>query len=234
MRARILAALSLAIVVAGCTSSVPYFAGSRTTPSERTDVLVGTAVRSPLGAVRRNDGARTASEQTMLTLLGREGVSPVESVRYGLSDRVDVGATLSATSLSLGARRGFVLGEDTRILLGLTPHVGWLTGDDAHGMSLGIDVPAVLALNFGGVYEIWTGVRVGIDHASGRVGAIDDLNVTGFRAGGVLGLAVGLRTVAALVELAADYEWWRGTSGGNTTALSGVVLTPAFAIRIRL
>jgi hypothetical protein len=229
------AALGLALTfLAGCASSTPYFSGARTTPSGRADVFLGSAVRAPLGDIRRNDLTRTDEERSLLTLLGREGVAPVEGARIGLSDHVDVGVLVSATSVALGARRAFVLDEDTRIVLGLTPRMGFLTGDDARGLSFGVDVPAVLALNFAGIYEVWTGIRAGIDSATGRVGEVTDLSMTGIRAGAVLGVSAGFRTLAVLVELAADYEWWRGSVGANASSLSGVVLTPAFAIRIRL
>lgn len=234
MIARIAFACWLAATLIGCAVSSPTFSGSRTTPRDRTDVLLGAGVRTPVSDLARTSAERSSEDRNTLTLLGREGVSPTGTVRYGVSEHVDLGATVSSTSFALVARRSFVLDEDTRLVLGLQPRSGWLSGSDAHGYMLGASVPLVLGINFGGVYEFWAGLAVGLDHARGRVGSATDLEATGIRAGGVVGLSVGFRTLAALVELSADYEWWSGKQGSTSTAMNGLVLTPQFAIRVRL
>lgn len=234
VRTRIAFAFLVAITLSACAMSTPAFSGARTTPRDRADVIVGAAVRTPVSDLARSNAERSAEDRNLLTLLGREGVTPTGSFRYGVSEYVDVGATVSATTLALTARRSFVLDEDTRIIVGLQPRGGWLSGDDAHGYLFGANVPLVLGRNFGGVYEFWAGISVGIDRAAGRVGGTNDVSSTGFRTGAVVGLSVGLRTIAALVELAADYEWWNGKQGSTSAAMNGLVLTPAFALRIRL
>jgi hypothetical protein len=60
-----------------------------------------------------------------------------------------------------------------------------------------------------------------------------DGNLSAFRAGAFLGLAVGIRRVHVLAELAADYEYWRGALGGVAIERQGLALTPGFALRIR-
>jgi len=56
----------------------------------------------------------------------------------------------------------------------------------------------------------------------------------GVRAGGLIGLALGLKTVTGMFELALDYESYTGEVGGRRASVRGLALTPAFALRIRL
>jgi hypothetical protein len=50
----------------------------------------------------------------------------------------------------------------------------------------------------------------------------------------VLGLAFGFRHVHAMLELSALYERWSGDAAGASFATDGLVLVPAFALRIRI
>ncbi len=155
-------------------------------------------------------------------------------MRYGFGDNADIGVTLASSALTFAGRYTFGVSDTTRIILGLSPSVGRLMSDDASGTYYGITLPAVVSFDLGGVYELWTGARIGLDRATGNVAAESMLAMTGFRVGGVVGLALGFRTIAALIELAADYESWTGATPLTEAKMSGIVLTPAFAIRIRL
>ena len=49
----------------------------------------------------------------------------------------------------------------------------------------------------------------------------------------MVGLAIGLARLHAMIELAADYEYWRGQLGGVVFERQGIALVPGFAIRAR-
>jgi hypothetical protein len=80
-------------------------------------------------------------------------------------------------------------------------------------------------------------VRLGYEHVGGTVQNGTAMMASGeadaFRGGLVVGLAVGLMRIHALVELAADYEYWRGQLGGVVFERMGIALVPGFAIRAR-
>lgn len=237
MSARTSLALALLVLPAyGCAGALPTFQGGSVTPRYRYDVAGGGAARLPLGELRDDvddpvvDGLREASGG---------GVAPVAYTRLGLVDRMDFGLMASGTTLRLDVRRERVLEEDTTrraFVFAVAPFVGFLpdVGEiDGRGTRFGIDVPMTYGLDIGGVYDVWVGPRLAIegirgDFASGTTNV--PVSMLMVRAGGVFGLAAGFRRVHAMFELGIDWEqqFRDGASRG------GFVLTPAFALRVRI
>ena len=53
------------------------------------------------------------------------------------------------------------------------------------------------------------------------------------RPGALLGFGLGFRRLWALIEVAADYEWWSIRQAGLRRSPNGIALTPAFALQLR-
>jgi hypothetical protein len=208
-------------------------------------MAVGGAARVPLGDLgspeRRADGA---GEQPvdLPGFTSRGGLSPLASVSLPLGERLDLGFQLAGSALGLAIRRGFALGEQTRLLGGLAPYAGVMLmrdgqgGESAVGPRLGISTPWVFAVDVSGMYEAWAGARAGVEHARCQLeqdGSRLALRGTLFRLGTVVGLGIGFRRLHALLELAVDREWWWMGSDIEPAERAGFSLTPAFALRVR-
>jgi hypothetical protein len=168
--------------------------------------------------------------------------------RYGLTDAWDLGLLVGGTTARAEVRREWPLKEDiTRpaVVLGMGLVAGWVPGDglgegqQGDGFRLGGELPLLYAVEFGGVYDVWAGARFGIEHVRGPFAlssaeASADASATALRPGAVLGMGVGLRRVHALLELSAYYEHWMGQHGPVDLDGGGVVLVPAFALRVRI
>jgi len=238
MSARAWGAAGLASLLAlcGCAPATPLLAGARTTPLARGDVLVGAAARVPLGSLRRA-AQPSSAESDLLSLAGREGIVPVAVARIGVGRRMDLGLTVAGSAASVAVRFTVPLDDAGRgsLLLGVAPEVRWAGPQGLDGVGLGADVFAVVSRSFSGVYEVWTGLRMGLLAGSGHVADRDiEASALGVRAGGLIGLALGLKTVTGMFELALDYESYTGEVGGRRASVRGLALTPAFALRIRL
>lgn len=233
------AVLAGVVMCTACAPTVPLLTGARTTPVSRGDVLAGAAVRVPLGSLRRAEQPGH-TEAELLTLAGREGIVPLVATRIGVSRRMDLGVMVAGSAASVAVRVTVPLDEEGKasLLLGFAPEVSWAGSQGYDGVGLGGDLFAVLSRSFSGVYEVWAGVRLGLGAVSGsgseRLAEPIDASAFGVRAGGLIGLALGLKTVTGLLELAADYESYSGEIGGRRASARGVSLTPAFALRIRL
>lgn len=233
------AGLAALVACAACAPATPLLAGARTTPEARGDLLFGAAIRAPLGALRRAEQPG-GTEAELLGLAGREGIVPVVATRIGISRRVDLGVTVAGSAASVAGR--FTLPLDDKgavaLMLGVAPEVRWTGVENFSGVGLGTDAFAVLSRSFSGVYEVWAGVRVGLVTVSGKgpelPGGPVDASAFGLRAGGVFGLALGMKTITGLLELAVDYENYSGEIASRRASARGVSLTPAFALRIRL
>lgn len=225
-----------AFLLVACAPTMPTFSGGRTTPRGRADTHLGGAYRIPLGALAPGATTVGTSDASARQLLGRDGGSPIASARYGVRSDLDLGLSVSLTQVALAGRFAIPLDDigRGRILVGVTPTAGWLGEGDVRGYSLGVQAPVVAAIQFSGVYEAWAGFRVGVDYASGTLD--DSVHARAARGflGGVFGFAVGFRIISVLAELAVDYERWTSKSGGQSGGFSGVSLTPAFAVRLRL
>jgi hypothetical protein len=219
--------------LAGCAPALPSFAGSRTTPDGRADVVLGMAARVPTGDLAQDDRA--------LGLAGPGGIAPAGAVRVGLSRALDLGMVVSAASGRAELRYGGRFGQ-LRAHVGLAGFGGYATtaldamGAQGAGWRAGAFVPLTLAFDAAGILEAWVGGRFAFERVEGSLGPADanaPTSAWGVRGGGVVGLALGLRRVHLLVELAVDGEWWTGRTGDVAFERTGVALTPAFAVRAR-
>jgi hypothetical protein len=195
-------------------------------------------------AVRTPDSPSRAA----LTLAAREGATPVGVFRYGLNARRDVGLAVAGTAAELAFRQALPLDAagQGHLLVAISPMIRWVRGTDpesttgtappasgdAVAIAVGGQLPLLLTRTFSGVYDLWGGLRVGVEHARGRVGG-ERTSATVYRAGAVVGVGLGFKTVAVLMEVAADYEHVDFEREGRGS-VSDLVLTPAFALRIRL
>lgn len=226
--------------LAGCAPVLPSLSGGSTTPREREDLAIGVAARAPALDL---SGPTEPGASELLTLAGPGGVVPVGSFRAGLEGGWDLGAIVAGSGGRLEVRSGGLLGSS------LTYHVGVaLSGayqgsqerqtamDEtlaaAEGFRVGALVPVGIGLAIGGIFEAWGSVRLGAEYVNGSVG-ITSGDAWVLRSGLALGLGVGFRRVHLLVELAVDFEHVRGQLGGASIERSGIVLTPAAALRIR-
>lgn len=229
------AALGASLAI-GCAPAVPLLAGGSTAPRGRADVALGGAFRVPFGDLAADAGDGLAGSSP-------SGAAPVAAFRYGVARGFDVGAVAAGATARIEGRYELVIVEDSTrpvLLFVAGPTIGALEGDGASGVRFGGEGAAMYALEIAGVYDLWIGVRAGIERVDGdaargdEAGTIASLGATGVRAGPVIGLATGFRRVHALVELSAFYESWSGEHGGANASASGFVLVPAFALRLRI
>jgi hypothetical protein len=228
------------LIVAGCAPAIPVLGAGSTTPERRGDFALGGAVRIATGEL---DPANAPPEAvSALGEAASSGVAPVASFRYGVASATDLGVTVAGTLGRLDVRHEIVLSEDIIrfvALAGIGAYGGHMGGgpDDGAGARVGGDVPLVLGVDAVGLVSAYLGGRIGVEHAWGELGATGARQraaVTGFRAGGLFGLALGFRHVHALFELSALYERWSGDVGGAGLEVEGFVLVPAFALRVRM
>lgn len=198
-------------------------------PRGRTDLAAGSAVRVPVGDMVALPGGSPSDRA--LTQAAAGGVAPAAFVRHGLARDVDLGLEASGVAARAHLRGRLRFGL-VNLVLGIAPHVG-LAHEAGELGRVGGTVPVVLAIDVTSLYEVWVGVRVGAEHVFGRVGA-ETISITGLRTGGVVGLAAGFRRFHVLLELGIDHELWTGSLDTESVERNGLVLTPAFAFRLRL
>lgn len=235
-----LTALALASTLIGCAPALPTFSGGSVTPHDREDLAVGVAARAPALDL---SAPTTGGESELLTLAAPGGVVPAGVLRFGLDGGWDLGVVVAGSGGRFEVRTGGLLGSS------LTWHVGAAvsgayqrsearqidvdtTLSAAEGYRIGALVPLSVGMALGGIFEAWGTVRLGAEHVGGSVGGSSGDAWT-LRSGLALGLAVGFRRVHVMVELAVDFEHVRGQLGGVAIDRSGIVLTPATALRIR-
>jgi len=221
----ILALLSLA----GCAPALPSFAGGSTVPTGRSDLAAGAAYRIPVGDL--SPEAMGAELDQALSFGAPGGATPVAFVRHGLGPRADLGVEATASS-ARGHLRGRLPLGTVSFLYGIAPHVG-VAHDETSAVRVGGTVPLVIALDLFSLYEAWIGARITVEHIAGDLGP-SSVSLTGLRTGGVVGLAVGFRRFHVMMELGVDHELWTGSLGDISIGANGLVLTPAFAVRLRL
>ncbi|MFW6051966.1 MAG: hypothetical protein ACODAU_12385 [Myxococcota bacterium] len=234
--------LAALLPLAGCTSAMPLLAGGGTTQQGLAAATAGGAARVPVGRARPD-----APEGSLAHAAGAGGVVPAAGTRVGVARHWDAGLFVAGTDVRLEGRREIVLEEaSTRpsVLLGAGLVAGYVDDDglgDAHpasGGRFGVEVPAVYAVEFGPVYDLWMGVRLGAEHLRGQFRAAPEqpmraASATTLRAGAVVGLGAGFRRLHAQLELTAYYEAWLGEPEDSGLE-GGLVLVPAFALRVRL
>ena len=217
-----------ALALIACAPTFPSFAGGRTTPRGRTDLALGAAIRVPVGDL--------ADEPTLVPVASG-GVAPGASVRHGVARDIDLGLEVSGAAARAHLRLALGAGL-VHLVTGLAPHVG-LGHEGGELFRVGGTIPILLAVNVLSIYEVWIGLQLGVEHLFGQAGT-DSISMTGLRTGGVVGLAVGFRRFHVLVELGIDHELWTGSVSDVPGAASrpvernGLVLTPAFGLRLRL
>jgi len=226
------ALIAVAILASGCATAEPTFTGGRTVPRGRSDLAVGAAVRVPVGDLVAQP--LPDDDQRLLAFGAPSGAAPAAFVRHGLTDELDLGVEASGSSLRASLRGRVSLGSLANLVIGVTPHAGAVyDGGDGAAFRGGALVPIAITLDLFSLYEVWIGARAGIEHVSGELGD-RAVSLNGLRTGGVIGLAVGFRRFHVLAELAVDHELWWGSLGAEAIERSGVSLTPAFAVRLRL
>ena len=230
--------LAVLAALGGCATAVPAMSGGSTTPENRTDLGLGGAARIPLGDLKEAD---PGDESQYRYAADAGGVVPMAYGRYGLAKNWDLGLMVSGATVRAEARYERVLQEGTTrktLVVGMAPYGGWIPERDQSGRGgrVGFEVPFVFGVEIGGLYELWLGARGSGEYVFGDFqisGTEQKASGAGVRAGPVIGMALGVRRIHALVELTAAYEYWFIDHAGNSLNRGGFVLIPGFGIRLR-
>jgi len=153
-------------------------------------------------------------------------MSPVGALRIGLPGGWDLGLIAAGPSGRLELRHETELrAGSTRVAL-LYGAGGWAghlkDGEEGHDWRAGVQLPIVVGVDIGGLYEAWGGGIVTFESLGG---------VHWLRAGGLLGLAMGLRWLHFWVELTVEYE---SAARDHVGSRARWVLSPSFGVRFRL
>lgn len=226
----------MALPLAGCASAAPLLAGGATTQEGRSAVTAGGSTRLAYGGARPD-----TAEGTFPHAAAAGGIVPVVAFRHGVARHFDIGFMAAGTDLRLEGRHEIVLREDSTrpsillgaALLGGYADSGGFRGEDrAQGGRMGLEIPVVYAVEFGPVYDLWMGGRVAAEHVRIRSEPASG-NATAVRSGAVVGLGAGFRRLHVQLELTASYERWVGAPDDSGLG-GGLVLVPAFALRLKL
>lgn len=237
--------LALVVLLAttpGCIAANPSLSGGATTPSRRVDVALGGAARLPTGDLRDLPGMR-GDQAVQRSALG-EGITPIGFGRYGVDLHTDVELAVLGASARVAYRHEWLLEDGINRKVWLVSPSFMLgkaydreTDAARGGVRSSFEIPLLYSVDYGGVYETWIGPRVGLEYILGDF-SVDSgtshVNASGLRAGAVLGFAAGFRRIHAMIELGAAYERWWVRADGERRQRGGVVLIPAFALRVRL
>ena len=226
--------------VGGCATAVPAMSGGSITPKNRTDLALGGAARVPLGELR-DPVVVDPGESQYRYAADAGGVVPMGYGRYGLAKRWDLGLMVSGPNVRVEARYERVLREGTTrsgLIVGLAPYGGWIPERETSGRGgrVGFEVPFVFGVEIGGIYEVWLGARGSAEYVFGDfqvAGSEQRASGAGLRLGPVIGMALGVRRVHALVELTTAYEYWFIDHAGASLNRGGFVLIPGFGLRFR-
>ncbi|MGB8329535.1 MAG: hypothetical protein WCE62_05360 [Polyangiales bacterium] len=236
-------ALVLASLAAlgGCATALPAMSGGSTTPRNRGDLGLGGAARVPLGDLKDPEVPDPGQSQYQYAT-DAGGVVPMAYGRYGLAHDWDLSLMVSGATVQAVARHETVLKEGTSrsaLIVGLAPFGGWIPDRDGSGSGgrVGFEVPFVYGVDIGGIYEVWLGARASGQYVFGDFqvsGSEQRASGAGVQVGPVIGMALGVRRVHALIELTAAYEHWFIDHAGESLNRGGFVLIPGFGIRLRL
>lgn len=222
------AAAVACLLLLACSPATPVLSGGSTTPAGRSDVAVGGAYRFPLGELAQGE-VRDAFESEAL----EAGPVPVVRYRYGFSPEFDAGVTVVGPALSADGRYTLWVDEAHSLRPAFSLGANATAGLFSEGFRFGAGVVPLFALSATSLLEVWLGPKLALDGVS-TGDAHGSVSARGFSAGGVFGLGAGFRNVHVLMELAVVHEWWDGSSATQDLQFSGVSLTPAFALRVRL
>lgn len=229
------------VAAGGCGVAIPSMSGASTVPKNRTDFGLGGAARVPLGSLK-DPAVLDPGESEYRYATDAGGVVPMAYGRYGIARNWDLGLMVAGATVRLDARYERVLREGTTrsaLVVGMAPYGGWIPDRDQSGSGgrVGFEVPFVYGVEIGGVYELWLGARGSGEYVFGDFqvqGSEQRASGAGLRIGPVVGMALGVRRVHALVELTAAYEYWFIDHAGASLDRGGFVLIPGFGIRLRL
>jgi hypothetical protein len=179
------------------------------------------------------------------------GVAPYVGARVGLASAFEAGLSYTGRAVRVDVRRSFddkalslsIGVGGTAALYGRDPGTNALPGVDLSALKgYGADVPVLVGWqSAGGIYRVWGGARGGFERDSlarlstepkdAPPGAAPiTLDATRFYAGGVLGVATGVRHVHVAVELQIAYQGASGTYNGTPVSITGLTITPATAL----
>ncbi len=179
------------------------------------------------------------------------GIAPYVSARVGLRSAFEGGLAYTGRAVRIDVRRSFddkalslSLGiGGSAALYGRDPGVNALPGVDLSALKgYGADVPVLVGWqSAGGIYRLWGGARGGFERDSlARLSTEPKdvpqgttsmtLDATRFYAGGVLGVATGVRHVHVAIELQVAYQTASGTYNGTAVSVTGVSISPATAL----
>ncbi|MFO0638338.1 MAG: hypothetical protein U0183_03940 [Polyangiaceae bacterium] len=178
------------------------------------------------------------------------GIAPFVGARVGLGSAFEGGLAYTGRAVRVDVRKSFDT-KDTSLSIGIGGSAALYGRDGGQnelpGLDLGAlkgygaDVPLLVGWQSqGGLYRVWGGARGGFERDSvGRLsseprdpvpGAPLTLDATRFYAGGVFGLATGLRHVHVALELQVAYQTASGTFNGSSVSVSGLSVSPATAL----
>lgn len=243
MNAARLVALASSVLLGGCALAMPTASFGSTTPRHRTDVMAGGAVRVARGDLRAAANP-VANAVNHAGAVDATGIVPMVAARYGLTRSLDLGVVASGTGARFDLRTERVLRAGTTrvaFLAGAGPQYTYVvapSNTDGGAHLLAVEPTLVIAVDFGGLYEVWAGPRVSLGGLVGQfedaAGTLRDARALRLDAGGVFGFAAGLRRVHGFVELSAMYEGWWGDFAGASVSRGGLLLLPAFGLRVRI
>jgi hypothetical protein len=172
-------------------------------------------------------------------------VAPWVSARVGIAGDNEGGVAFTGRALRVDARHAFESGSFA-LSLGAGGNVVWRGSEPTQSDPLrvlsgyGFDVPALVGWQSdAGVLSLWGGARGGMEALSTEVYVEPGPMMVAVRpslpllhgyAGGVAGLAMGLRHVHVAFELDVFYHWVGGDLDGSSIKVRGVTLTPAGAL----
>lgn len=196
-------------------------------------------------SVHSVDGTKGA----MVASFVAPGIAPVIGARVGAGGgfeggvtylgrggRIDMRKAFSNKSFALSIGAGF----DAVFLGRSNDPIPWV---DASALdAFGFDVPIIVGWrSTAGLYQVWAGARGGYDHGTITARSTEptglaptngtlEMSADHFYAGGLVGLAIGLRHIHVALELDASYVVVTGTFSNVHASTGGLVLTPASAI----
>ena len=243
---------TLVLFAVGCGGGVPLLHGAHALSPGSTLTGLGFSGTFTAGDAREAVNAARASDPSTPQrgeLLAKDGavtaalapsVAPFVAMRVGLPGDNEVGFSYTGRFLRFDARHAFESGKwafsagaGGRGSLNAATTVGEseTATTSPRTPAIGFDVPLLVGWRSdAGIVSIWGGARGGFDriNSGGSTSTTPgSLDLTHWRAGGVVGLAVGFRHVHAAIELETSYHVVKGTFGGTNVEVQGVTLAPA-------
>lgn len=267
-RPALLLGLVLAPLVAGCAGSSPLLhpahalaAGDvRAMAGISGNAIVGPAassIRDAANLAAANGGKSVASNayaDGVISDVGiAPGIAPFAGARVGVGSDVEGGIVYTGRGARLDLRKAFVTGKANSIAFSVgaafrAAFIGRgsdsLPGVATNGVfGYGFDVPLLVGWrSTAGLYQIWAGVRGGLDHigieprstepVTGAPEFPGKLSANRLFVGALVGLAIGFRHVHVALELDAQYEALWGTFAGTSGAVQGATIVPASALLV--